>query len=46
MVMPDTWPRILVSTQAFGGPNYLADANADHLDNRPDEQYRRKQLVE
>lgn len=46
MLMLDKWARILVGTQAFGGPNYLADADADHLDNRPDEHYRRKQLAE
>ena len=46
MLMLDKWARILVGTQAWGGPNYLADADADHLDNRPDEHYRRKQLAE
>ncbi len=46
MLMLDKWARILIGTQAFGGPNFLSDEDADHLDNRPDEHYRRKQLVE
>lgn len=45
MLMLDKWARILIGTQAFGGPNYLSDEEADHLDNRPDEHYRRKQLA-
>ncbi len=45
MLMLDKWARILIGTQAFGGPNYLSSEEADHLDNRPDEHYRRKQLA-
>ncbi len=45
MLMLDKWARILIHAQAFGGPRYLAADDADHLDNRPDEHYRRKQLA-
>lgn len=45
MLMLDKWARILVGTQAFGGPNFFSDREADHLDHRPDEAYRRKQLA-
>lgn len=45
MLMLDKWARILVGTRAWGGPNYLSESDANHLDNRPDEDYRRKQLA-
>lgn len=45
MLMLDKWARILMGTHVFGGPNYLTAEQADHLDNRPDEHYRRKQLA-
>ncbi len=45
MLMLDKWARILIGTRTMGGPNYLTEVEADHLDNRPDEHYRRKQLA-
>ncbi len=45
MLMLDKWARVLIGTQAMGGPNYFSEREADHLDHRPDEAYRRKQLA-
>lgn len=45
MQMADKWAQVLVGTQAFGGPNYMPEAEADKIDGRSDEDYRRKQLL-
>lgn len=42
--MLDKWARILGATLSIGGPRYLPDTASDRINNRPDEQYRRKQL--
>lgn len=44
-LMTDKWARILLGTAAFGGPNFLTDAVADRIENRPDEHYRRKVIA-
>ncbi len=41
-LMADKWAKVLLGSAAFGGPNYLTDAIADRIENRPDEHYRRK----
>ncbi len=45
MLMLDKWARILIGSNAFGGPEYLSEQDSDHIDNRPDEHYRRNQLT-
>jgi rhamnose utilization protein RhaD (predicted bifunctional aldolase and dehydrogenase) len=44
MLMADKWAKILAGTYALGGPNYLPDVQAERIDNRLDEHYRRQQL--
>jgi len=44
MLMADKWAKTLVGTYALGGPNYLPDEEADRIDKRLDEHYRRKEL--
>jgi rhamnose utilization protein RhaD (predicted bifunctional aldolase and dehydrogenase) len=36
--------RVIGGAAAVGGPSYLSDANADRIDTRPDEEYRRRLL--
>lgn len=43
-LMADKWAKILAGTYLMGGPNYLPDLEAERIDNRLDEHYRRKQL--
>jgi rhamnose utilization protein RhaD (predicted bifunctional aldolase and dehydrogenase) len=43
-LMADKWAKILAGTYALGGPNYLPDQQAERIDNRLDEHYRRRQL--
>ena len=43
-LMADKWARVILGTYALGGPNYLSVENADRINNRQDEAYRRKQL--
>ena len=45
MRMADKWSRILLGTYALGGPNYLPDEEAQRIDKRLDEEYRRKLLM-
>jgi len=45
LLMADKWARVLVGTYTLGGPNYMPTGEADRIDRRPDEDYRRKQLV-
>ena len=44
MLMADKWAKTLVGTYALGGPNFLPEEEADRIDNRLDEHYRRKEL--
>jgi rhamnose utilization protein RhaD (predicted bifunctional aldolase and dehydrogenase) len=43
-LMADKWAKILAGTYLFGGPAYLLDQQAERIDNRLDEHYRRQQL--
>lgn len=44
-LMADKWARTLLGTYTMGGPNFLPDTQADRIENRPDEHYRRKELA-
>ncbi len=44
-LMADKWARVLRGTYAMGGPHYLSKTQADRIENRPDEHYRRHQLA-
>ena len=44
MLMADKWAKTLLGTYALGGPQFLSEADADHIDARLDEAYRRKKL--
>ncbi len=44
MLMLDKWARVLLGTLSIGGPAYMADDDAEKIDRRLDEAYRRKQL--
>ena len=46
MMMLDKWAKILVANQAFGGSQYLSSEESDRIENRLDEAYRRKRLLE
>jgi rhamnose utilization protein RhaD (predicted bifunctional aldolase and dehydrogenase) len=37
--------RILLGTAAFGGPNFLSDANVQRIYTRPDEKYRERGIL-
>ena len=43
--MADKWSRILLGTYALGGPHYMPDEEAQRIDTRLDEEYRRKMLA-
>lgn len=45
MRMADKWSRILLGTYPLGGPNYMPEEEAERIDNRLDEVYRRKVLA-
>ena len=45
-LMADKWARTLAGTYALGGPKFLPEAEVARIDNRLDEHYRRKRLVE
>lgn len=45
MQMADKWANVLWGTYALGGPKYLSNEITQHIDNRPDEEHRRKQLL-
>ncbi len=43
-LMADKWAKVIVGSYALGGPNFLPDQQAERIDNRLDEHYRRQQL--
>jgi rhamnose utilization protein RhaD (predicted bifunctional aldolase and dehydrogenase) len=45
LLMADKWARALCQMGAWGGPNYMSEADADRIDNRLDEHFRRKQIL-
>ncbi len=45
-LMADKWARTLAGTYALGGPRFLPQEEVARIDNRLDEHYRRKRLVE
>lgn len=45
LLMADKWARALNGTGAWGGPNCLDAADADRIDNRLDEHFRRQQIL-
>lgn len=45
LLMLDKWARILAGTLAFGTPKFLPSAVSERIDQRPDEDYRRAQIV-
>ena len=44
LLMLDKWARVLLGTFAAGGPNFLSDEDAEKIDRRLDEAYRRKMI--
>jgi rhamnose utilization protein RhaD (predicted bifunctional aldolase and dehydrogenase) len=46
MMMLDKWSKIMVANQAFGGSKNLTAEESDRIENRLDEAYRRKRLLE
>lgn len=44
-IMAEKWSRILATAIASGGPRYLTDEEADEIDGREDEGFRRVQLL-
>lgn len=46
MMMLDKWSKIMVANQAFGGSKNLSSEASDRIENRLDEAYRRKRLLE
>ena len=46
MMMLNKWSKILIANQAFGGAQYLSNSDSDRIENRLDEAYRRKRLLE
>jgi rhamnose utilization protein RhaD (predicted bifunctional aldolase and dehydrogenase) len=45
LLMLDKWARVLAGTLAVGGPKFLPSAVSERIDRRPDEDYRRAQIV-
>lgn len=45
LLMLDKWARVLAGTLANGGPKFLPSAVSERIDQRPDEDYRRAQIV-
>lgn len=45
-LMADKWAKIIVGTYALGGPNFFPDTQAERIDTRPDEHYRRSRLLD
>ncbi|MEO0453537.1 MAG: class II aldolase/adducin family protein [Verrucomicrobiota bacterium] len=45
LVMADKWARALNLTFSWGGPQYMSEEDADTIDKRLDEHFRRKQLT-
>lgn len=46
MLMVDKWAQILLGTYALGGPKFFTPEDVERIDNRLDEHYRRRKLVE
>lgn len=44
-LMADKWARIILGTYALGGPRPMTPDNVDRIDNRLDENYRRRLLA-
>ena len=44
MLMADKWAKTLLGAFAAGGPRYLSDEDAERIDKRLDEGYRRREL--
>lgn len=44
MLMLDKWARVLLGAYAAGGPNFLSEEDAEKIDSRLDEAYRRKMI--
>jgi rhamnose utilization protein RhaD (predicted bifunctional aldolase and dehydrogenase) len=45
-LMADKWAQTLQGTYALGGPRFLPESEVARIDSRPDEDYRRRRLVE
>ncbi|MGI6137852.1 MAG: class II aldolase/adducin family protein [Candidatus Hydrogenedentales bacterium] len=43
--MAEKMSRILISTYAMGGPQFMSDKDIDRIASRPDEKYRQEKLV-
>lgn len=43
-LMADKWAKIIRGTYAFGGPEFMTQANAERIDSRLDEHYRQREL--
>jgi len=44
-LMADKWARTLIGAYSMGGPKFLTNEQAERIENRPDEAYRRKQIA-
>lgn len=44
LLMADKWAGVLNGTGLWGGPRYMEKSDADRIDNRLDEHFRRKQI--
>lgn len=44
MLMLDKWARVLLGAYAVGGPDFLSEEDAEKIDSRLDEAYRRKMI--
>jgi rhamnose utilization protein RhaD (predicted bifunctional aldolase and dehydrogenase) len=44
-LMADKFARVILGTYALGGPNYLPQKEVERIDNRLDENYRRRMLA-
>ena len=45
LLMADKWARVLNATGPWGGPSLMTEADANRIDNRLDEAFRRKQIL-
>lgn len=46
MLMLEKWARVIVGTFSMGGPRFMEEKDADRIDSRLDEAYRRARLLE
>lgn len=44
-IMAEKWARTILGTYTMGGPRYLSDVQSKRIETRPDEAYRRKQIL-